>query len=1167
MTGLQIVTLFTYYVMPCSPQAYVANESNTGFPANTLHLGSSIDSVQMNNGNLHIDIPYLGMNGRGINVTGHFVYDSKSWSPMLHCDDDGYGCYAMVQPGPNSSLQSIIPESGYTFNYSYGTGACFDNSGVPDVQFYYDDSVDSYEAEVLPQSNDQGLLTYKYTVLSGVYLEEPDGTKHPFPTIAPYAGGTDPRTLSGSSPNCPNLLVGPAAGYSSDGSQWYLDLSGQIYSNGRIAAYRKDGAQVFNYDPSQGPSQQNFTLKDTNGNYIGYGPPSTGSDGTPAGYNTLVDTLGRTIPLYSPPGYYDSTGNFRGLSITYETVTIQTSSCPTISVNPPIPPGGGTTGGTPLCYESQSQYPGKQIGAPHIIQLPNGETYTIEYVQNSYGQPSSITLPTGAVISYQWSSQVDSGGPILQSRTETVNGVSSTWTYQWSGAPVVQFSTVMQTSSTYLSQVTDPLNNDTTYQCATDQAYTSCVFSDVKYYNGTGSSRALLETVHTDWYSYSGSHTTEPHVITTILNDTGLVAQIQTDWEQIAEPQTMFGPWLVGGNFTLPTGNKTEVREYDYGQGSPGPLLRTTDYRYLHQDNPSTYVPLNIYDRLTAVTVSGSTGTTQTVNSYDTTPIVTQNVNSSAPNHDSSYDSSFTTRGNLTQVIELVDPNAGTSIATKTNYYDMYGNLRVTQDSKQNTTSYSYEDNYLNASGSNCFGIAGDSQGYITGVTNANNETTTQNYYFCTGLLASTTDPNGAITSQTYDLINAPLVTTFPDTGTLTRNYNGYALPLTITTTRSDIANPATAIYDGLGRIQRTIAPSGAIVDTTYDGVGHVTSITNPYYATDSKYLTSFTYDALGRKLLQCQPDNGTNAPCVPGNSYLQWLYSGNAVTYYDEVRNSWRRTNDSLGRLSRVVEPGGFVTTYQYNVSNALLCVDQWGAAPAGQPCSSNVRRSFVYDSLSRLVTSRNPETGAISYSYLNNGAQCSGNVSLPCSKTDSRNITVSFGYDSLNRLTSKTYSGSGVTTLPSAYVYGTVGTNIPFGVGRLVREFTGTSSSPQSQRLILGYDAMGRVRGEQQCHLSNCTSGTPFSSAMDYDLAGNPVSFWNNVHPMGLGKVYDSAGRLLSVGSTISDFTHPANLLSIGSYTAFGAIQTMTLGTNTNVMRTYDVRLRPTAETAQQQ
>lgn len=78
-------------------------------------------------------------------------------------------------------------------------------------------------------------------------------------------------------------------------------------------------------------------------------------------------------------------------------------------------------------------------------------------------------------------------------------------------------------------------------------------------------------------------------------------------------------------------------------------------------------------------------------------------------------------------------------------------------------------------------------------------------------------------------------------------------------------------------------------VITTYDAMGRVASVTNPYRSIgDSTYgVTSYTYDALSRKLLPCQQDNDTGSgACVAGSSYLQWVYTGNVVDPYDEARH-----------------------------------------------------------------------------------------------------------------------------------------------------------------------------------------------------------------------------------------------------------------------------------------
>ena len=77
----------------------------------------------------------------------------------------------------------------------------------------------------------------------------------------------------------------------------------------------------------------------------------------------------------------------------------------------------------------------------------------------------------------------------------------------------------------------------------------------------------------------------------------------------------------------------------------------------------------------------------------------------------------------------------------------------------------------------------------------------------------------------------------------------------------------------------------------------------------------------------------------------------------------------------------------------------------------------AIVYDSLSRLTSSTNPETGTIHYSYsLPTGGFCAGDVNLPCSKTDARGVVTSYSYDALSRLTRKTYSDG---THPVAFGY----------------------------------------------------------------------------------------------------------------------------------------------------
>jgi YD repeat-containing protein len=320
-------------------------------------------------------------------------------------------------------------------------------------------------------------------------------------------------------------------------------------------------------------------------------------------------------------------------------------------------------------------------------------------------------------------------------------------------------------------------------------------------------------------------------------------------------------------------------------------------------------------------------------------------------------------------------------------------------------------------------------------------------------------------------------------------------------------------------------------------------------------------------------------------------MYNGNVVTFTDENQHSWQRTSDGLGRLQVVVEPNGAATYYTYDALDNLTCAAQdGGSGGAFTSCSAAPAswrpRTFAYDSLSRLITATNPETGTVCYGILsggtcNSGYDANGNLG---SKTDARGVTTSYSYDALNRLLSKTYSNAPAGTLSSCYQYDTAAN----GVGRLASEWTKTGgcTSPatyQSLRVVGGYDSMGRVVSEQQCVAGYCTSTTaPSAPAPNctslgsavglqycYDLAGDLLAYSNGVTTQAAGTTYpqqallfsqtfDAAGRRLSVGSSWSDATHPGTLFSIPTYAPINALSSWLLGTSLWTTRQYDNRLR---------
>jgi YD repeat-containing protein len=453
-----------------------------------------------------------------------------------------------------------------------------------------------------------------------------------------------------------------------------------------------------------------------------------------------------------------------------------------------------------------------------------------------------------------------------------------------------------------------------------------------------------------------------------------------------------------------------------------------------------------------------------------------------------------------------------------------------------------------------------------------------------TGSLLAHVDPNGSSindtahkTSYSYDAIGRltkvvypPAQHGTPETNICYTDVGGASCaagsaPYSVYTANlmSTGRNGSTLIqtYDGLGKISATVAPSGAITNTSYDSDGRIYSVTNPYYTTnDSTYGTVYySYDALDRKVEQIQQSGATQT----------WQYTGNTTLFSDEKVVHWSRTADALGRLVKVLEPNGagtgatMETDYSYDALGNLVSVVQMGRS------SSPVSRSFTYDSISRLLTASNPETGTVCYGVWN-GSACSdgydanGNLLY---RTDARGVVTTYAYDTFNRLTSKMYSDG--ATPASCYQYYT--SSPANGIGRLFNAWTqkaGTScsSSPQdgdylSLNSILSYDALGHPVSmlHKHCIGAACTSSSPYSLAMDYDLAGNVIGLSNSAGANGaslaLSSTFDSASRLClmtsswNVPNSSGSATVPQNLFQSdpsNGYLALGTLHAWYLGSN---------------------
>jgi RHS repeat-associated protein len=1070
--------------------------------------GSDFDIVALQNGNLHMSIPLVDVSQRGgKTIWFKFVYDTPTYTLT----------FFPPPPPPQTgkarwTVSRASQFTGWRVTNSLNWSDTFTSVGIKCA------------------SGSDVVQTYN--------MRDPDGVLHPF-GVATTGGVCSPGA-----PSAPAL----------DASGLFLDLS-----SGGKGLILKDGSTI---------------KEDTNGNIFGGGTCNPISCPDTLNRLLLVQTAGSTVNFTTPLGqtvsgpqyllltYTDSNGAPQDFRVDYEALDLSTGICGSLS----------------NCTDANHT-----TIVPSRVTLPTGAYYQFTWVNDSQAQLQQVQLPTGGTISYTYASVctytgVEGNSPELcrmeiKSRKVTVGGSSSQWTYTGG---------TWDSNGDPYATVTDPYGNAEVHQFTFMNPGSSVETKVISYSGPMGGT--VLKTVATSYKSEGlGSGGTQVNVRPiqqTITLDNGQTRMTQTDYDTFqANICALSGSTLACFAQTVSRMDATAVREYDYG----GSLLRTTDYAYLHVSN-TAYAAANIVDRVTTKTVlnGGGTQVAKTTYEYDNYGHAGQPLlPSGAVQHDPTFSTSYALRGNITAV--SLWRNTDGALLTTTNQYDDAGNVLSSVDPLGNKSGFSYTDMWANTA---CVPSGGNAAAYLTTTKNALGQPTSHSYNSCTGLLATTKDPNLQTTSFTYDGIGRVTVISYPDGGQTSNSYNDTQIPPTETTKKkiNSTQNYAiTNVFDGLGRVSQSQvtsdSPSTTYFVTLYDALGRKGTVYNPTRCSppttncgESTWgYTTYTYDALGRAKLVTNPDTST----------VQTSYIGRATEVTDEGNGtkSVQRISqtDALGRLNSVCEVSstalsvgaspapaacgqdiggtGFLTSYQYDILGNLKGVSQAGLSP----------RSFFYDSLSRLTSASNPESGSTCYGTVsagacqNNGYDANGNV---VRKTDARGITTTYTYDALNRLTQKSYSDGTPTAnfFYDANVWHNI--NLTNTVGRL--SYDGAlSGSTYLASEAFSYDSMGRVINNSQCTIPGCPNG-PYSVTYGYDLLGDMTSTSPGA-PVTLTYGYNSAAQLTSMTSSLVDANHPSSLLSGVLYNPAGSLASAFMGTYTSTSgiyesRTYNNRLRTT-------
>ena len=184
--------------------------------------------------------------------------------------------------------------------------------------------------------------------------------------------------------------------------------------------------------------------------------------------------------------------------------------------------------------------------------------------------------------------------------------------------------------------------------------------------------------------------------------------------------------------YTGSYGKVTDQKEYDYGQGAPGPLLRETKTTYQWQVD-SRYLTANLLDLPASVQVFDGVGhlCAETDYAYDEGTLASSGVTTQHGAPPSAV------RGNLTTVTRKLSATpcqAGatwTSVSSHTAYFDT-GEVASSTDPLGHTATHSYDAAYAGAYPTQtCSPQTGAIRHCVSGT-----------YDFNTGLLTSLTDEN-----------------------------------------------------------------------------------------------------------------------------------------------------------------------------------------------------------------------------------------------------------------------------------------------------------------------------------------------------------------------------------------------------------------------------------------
>lgn len=276
----------------------------------------------------------------------------------------------------------------------------------------------------------------------------------------------------------------------------------------------------------------------------------------------------------------------------------------------------------------------------------------------------------------------------------------------------------------------------------------------------------------------------------------------------------------------------------------------------------------------------------------------------------------------------------------------------------------------------------------------------TQTQYDSLGQVRFVTAPSGTITERTYDVSGNVMTeeTSYTSSGP---------------GDRPDLNRLTTWTYTPRNQVEtQTVDPAGLnlTTTTTYDAVGNVETVTDPYGNT-----TTFEYDSLNRRTKVIDPLGHATTTQYPNFGMDQVVTDhlnkvtttsldndGNVIKVEDAEGGLTIYTRDGFGYLLEIEDPVGNVTTFTYDALHRIKSVEN----------ELGDRRRFYYDpnGNTELQVDRNGRVTWFEYDDLNRRIheRWMGSPVIPESGPTAAfdpaaaERTLSFTYDALGRITS---------------------------------------------------------------------------------------------------------------------------------------------------------------------